>query len=455
MKRMMKTLSAVMFATLLAAASAGAQEASKDELAAQIRELQEKVAKLEQQGTVPATDLEEIRRQIDILTRQIEELRVGSEEPALAESGAFGLGAAASKVYRTQRGVSIGGYGEMVYENYAGDRDDGVASGRTDQLDFLRAILYAGYKFNDRVLFNSEIEFEHATTGGGVGEVSVEFAYLDFMVNPAFNVRAGMVLLPIGLTNELHEPTAFPGARRPEVEQQIIPSTWRENGAGVFGEIGTISYRAYVTNSLDAKKFTSSGIRGGRQKGGRAKAEDFALSGRLDWHPLPGTIVGGSIFTGGADNDAKTPAGEPFDATVTIGELHADAKVRGWQLRALWATGEITEVAALNASNGFTGNRSVGEEFGGWYAEAGYDLGTILPIGEASVTPFARYEELNPQEGVPSGFALDSSKDLEVLTLGVAWKPIPQAVIKLDWQDYENGAGTGVDQINLALGYIF
>ncbi len=233
MKNVLKNLIATLLIVLAVPATASAQETTRDELAAQVRELQEKVARLEQQGSIPAADLAEIRRQIDILTRQIEELKVGGEEPTAGESGAYGLGAAASKVYRSEGGVSIGGYGEMVYENYA-DRDDGVASGKTDQLDFLRAILYAGYKFNDRVVFNSEIEVEHATTGGGVGEVSLEFGYLDFMLRPSFNVRAGMVLLPIGLLNELHEPTAFLGAKRPDVERTIIPSTWRENGVGAL-----------------------------------------------------------------------------------------------------------------------------------------------------------------------------------------------------------------------------
>lgn len=440
---------------LLIAVPAFSQEPTRDDLAKQVRELQEKVAKLEQQGAIPAADLAEIRRQIDILTRQIEELQVGGKEPVAGESGTHGLGAAASKVYRSEGGVSLGGYGEMVYENYASDRDDAAASGRTDQLDFLRAILYAGYKFNDRVVFNSEIEIEHATTGGGVGEVSLEFGYLDFMINPAFNVRAGMMLLPVGVVNELHEPTAFLGAKRPDVERTIIPSTWRENGVGVFGEAGTVSYRAYVVNGMDSKKFTASGIRSGRQKGGVAKAEDFAFVGRLDWQPMPGTMVGGSLFTGGADQGTKTPAGDAYDATVTIAELHADAKVRGWLLRALWATGELGDARQVNLANGLTGNKSVGEEFGGWYGEVGYDLGTVLPIGEAAVIPFARYEELNSQESVPAGFALDPTKDTTVLTLGVSWKPIPQAVIKFDWQDYDNAGGTGVDQFNLGLGYIF
>ena len=109
-----------------------------------------------------------------------------------------------------------------------------------DEADFLRAVLYAGYKYNDWILFNSEIEFEHATTktsnGTARGEVSVELAYLDFAISQPLGARAGMLLMPVGLTNEWHEPTTFHGVRRPSVEQSVIPTTWRENGVGVFGD---------------------------------------------------------------------------------------------------------------------------------------------------------------------------------------------------------------------------
>src|SRR5690606_5504586 len=118
-----------------------------------------------------------------------------------------------------------------------------------------------------------EIEFEHASTGQG-GEVSVEFAYLDYLATPHLGVRAGMVLVPMGFVNELHEPTTFLGTTRPLTESTIIPTTWRENGAGVFGDIGDFSYRAYVINGLDAVGggssraggFSAAGLRGGRQK---------------------------------------------------------------------------------------------------------------------------------------------------------------------------------------------
>lgn len=450
MNRLLVTVCLIVLATL---PIANAQTAPT------IEELQQRISMLESRlnaSTNPdvARELEELKRQIDVLAREIERAKVERGRPAEADQQQYGLGAAASKVYRAGEGVSFGGYGEFLYENYASERDDEVASGRTDQLDVLRAILYTGYKFSDRVIFNSEIEFEHASTGAG-GEVSVEFAYLDFMINPAFNIRAGQVLVPSGLVNELHEPTAFFGAKRPDVERAIIPSTWRDPGVGIFGEIGPVTYRTYLLTGLRSDKFTASGIRSGRQQGARAQAEDFGIIARADWNIAPSLLVGGSYYTGDSAQGRKTPTGESFDANVRIAEVHADARFRGLALRALWADGSIGDAKQVNLANALTGNKSIGEEFGGWYVEAGYDLASILPLGSATVAPFVRLEEFNSQEAVPSGYALNPALDNEVLTIGINYKPIPQAVVKFDFQNYDNAAGTGVDQFNLALGYIF
>jgi len=165
-----------------------------------------------------------------------------------------------------KQGVSIGGYGEFLYQNFDRSLEDGTPSGETDSADLVRLVLYTGYKFNDRILFNSEIEYEHATTGEGdeeKGEVSVEFAYLDFLFGERMGVRSGLVLVPVGFLNELHEPPIYLGARRPEVEKNILPSTWRANGAGIHGEFGSgLSYRAYVTESFRGVASPDEGIEG-------------------------------------------------------------------------------------------------------------------------------------------------------------------------------------------------
>ena len=450
---MKSTIVGALIALFVGTSAMAQTSITPEELEKRVRELEQKIAAMAEQKDSP--ELAEVRGQIEVLSREIESLKLQQTKVAVAaDTAQYGLGAAASKVYRAEPGLSFGGYGEMLYENYDKKADNGTASGKTDQLDFLRAILYAGYKFSDKVIFNSEIEFEHGTTSNNVGEVSVEFAYLDFLVRPEFNVRAGMVLLPVGFINELHEPTAFLGARRPQVEQRIIPTTWRENGAGFFGDAGDFTYRAYIVNGYDSAKFTASGLRDGRQKGARAKAEDFAIVGRLDWHPIEGFLLGASAYSGDSGQGRKV-AGEEIGGNVTTTELHAEGKYRGLTMRALWASTSVDDVALINQANGLTGNKSIGEEQDGWYAEVGFDVTSIFPLGQTSLIPYYRYEEFNTQKDVPAGFSANPANDVEISTFGIAFKPIPQAVIKVDYQNVDDGANKGVDQVNAALGYIF
>lgn len=432
-----------------------------------LRKLEEKVLDLEKRlaalaaTTDPETraQLEEIRRQIEVLTREIENLKSGAPEmgAAAGEHGSHGLGPAASKVYGVARGVSIGGYGEVLYQNFDSRRDDGAASGRIDQIDLLRAVLYFGYKFDSRFLFNSEIEYEHATTGEGAeekGEISVEFATLEFLPRRELGMRAGLLLMPVGFVNELHEPPVFLGARRPEVEQRILPTTWRELGAGVFGEAGPVSYRAYLINGLDSAGFSAaSPIREGRQSGSNASAEDFACVVRVDYVGLPGLLAGASAYSGASGQGRSSPAGD-FDGRVSILEGHVEWRYRGIQLRGLLAGAKIGDATRINLANGLAGTESIGERFWGGYAEAGFDLLSARG-GEASLIPFARYERFDTQSRVPRGFLSDPANQVSLWTAGLQYRPIPQIVLKGDYQNRRNGAATAVDQWNLALGWLF
>ena len=159
-------------------------------------------------------DLAELQRQLDILAEEVERLRSGEQPIELTDEDSFAIGLAPSAAasYERGSGVSIAGYGEMLFENFADENQAGQPTGRTSQFDFLRAILYAGYRFNDKFLFNSEIEVEHAD------EVFVEFAYVDYLAHENFGVRGGMLLVPMGLVNEFHEPNVFLGAERPVTE---------------------------------------------------------------------------------------------------------------------------------------------------------------------------------------------------------------------------------------------
>ncbi|HVE72646.1 MAG TPA: hypothetical protein VNI54_14880 [Thermoanaerobaculia bacterium] len=426
-----------------------AQETS--DIERRLRALEEAIARMQ-----PSAETAELKRQIEVLSQEVEALKTRqTDTTAVADTEQFGLGAAASKVYRVDHGISFGGYGEMLYENFAGSNDAGVRTTTKDRFDMLRGVLYTGYKYNDRVLFNSEIEFEHGNTALG-GEASVEFAYLDFMATKNVGVRTGLLLIPMGLVNEMHEPTTYLTARRSFTENAIIPTTWREMGAGVFGEHGPISWRAYAVNSIRGDRFTAGGVRGGRQKGANSQIEDIALTGRLDYAPFEGAVVGGSFFSGNT-GQGNAVGGETVEGNLTIFDLHGEAKFRGATVRALWAQATLDDVEQLNVLAGnLTGNRSIGEELGGWYVEAGYDLSTLLPrFGEASLTPYLRYEQLDTQRSVPTGFTRNPASEQSIYTIGLQFRPVPQTVIKADYQNSDNEAGSGLDQWNIGIGYIF
>lgn len=406
------------------------------------------------------TELARLKAQVEAITRELEELRLGREVTAEADTtGATGLGLApaASKVYRVRQGVSIGGYGEFLYTNFAAEREDGAPSGQKDQFDALRAIVYVGYKFNDRILFNSELEFEHGSTSGGVGEVSIEFAYLDYRFSPYLGARAGLLLAPMGIHNELHEPPIFLGTTRPLVETNIIPTTWRENGVGLFGSVSDLNYRVYAMNGLNAAGFGAGGLRGGRQKGARALAENFGLVGRVDYTGVLGLSVGASAYYGNSGQglvDTTAIADDTVSARTAIVEAHATYNAYGFDLRALYALADVDDAAALNRARGLTGAASVGERLEGWYVQAGYDV--LRPLRTShQLIPYVRYEQLNTQARVPAGFTASPANDRSVVALGAMWKPIPQVSLKADWQIQRNEAETGVDQLNVNVGYLF
>ena len=148
-------------------------------------------------------------------------------------------------------------------------------------LDFHRFVLLFTHRYSDRIRFVGELELEHALVEGlaEAGELELEQAYIDFLLTRSFNVRAGMMLIPVGIMNELHEPPVFYGVERPLLDTVILPTTWFEVGAGVHGEIGSgWRYRAFVTTPLNAARFNAEdGLRDGRQKGSRANAGRVVL----------------------------------------------------------------------------------------------------------------------------------------------------------------------------------
>ncbi len=425
-------------------AQAGGPNGAGDPAAVETEPVQAPVESAKEAEAEQQPDLEELERRIELLSEEVERLRSGEpdREVTIDQARALGLAPSAAATYGQETGVSIAGYGEMLYENFASDN--------TTQFDYLRAILYAGYRFNDKFLFNSEIEVEHAK------EIFVEFAYVDYLATENFGLRAGMLLIPMGLVNEFHEPTVFIGAERPVTEQSIIPTTWRENGGGFYFAHDRVSARAYVVNGFNGSAFSSSGVRGGRQKGGKAKANNMAITGRIDIMPTPGVFFGASFYNGGSGQGDIVLDDVNYPVTTSVFDVHGQAQVRGLDIRALYAQASLDDTAQLNQVLGLTGQNGVGEDMKGGYLQVGYDLLSQVPeAGGVGLTPYVRYEKVDTQAAVAAGFVRNPSKNNTYTTFGFELKPVPGIVVKVDHMWVNNTVDSGVNQFNVSVGYAF
>jgi hypothetical protein len=244
---------------------------------------------------------------------------------------------------------------------------------------------------------------------------------------------------------------------RPFVEREggIIPTTWHENGVGLHGELpGILNYRLYLVNGMNAANFSAGGISDGRQDGNKANAERFALTGRLDWHPVLGGTVGFSFYRG--NSVFESPYEAPIGATTiptALADIHAEYRAQGWQFRALYVRTTLGQAEIESLGTAADAN-AVGTRQWGGYLEAGYDLLSHSGSQQALI-PFLRWERLNLQQQVAAGVIADPANDQTVHTAGVSWKPIPQVAVKADYSQVRNGAHTGRNQWDLALGYEF
>jgi len=407
--------------------------------------------------------LDAVERAIDVLTREQDRLRTIVAVPEDEEMrSVYGLGPAASKVYLKEKGLSIGGYGEWLGKVYTDDNPDD----KQNELDALRFVLYTGYKFNDWIVMNSEVEVEHGGDGGEDGEVSLEFMTLDFLYSDELNARAGLLLLPMGFINEIHEPVFYYGASRPEVERRILPTTWRENGGGLFGRLfDVVSYRIYVVNGFDATGFDAEGVRGGRQNGSEALADNAALVARVDLTPVDGVLFGGSVYTGkSGQNQQFGPADLNVPgAWTTIWELHGEVKRWGFSGRALWAQAHVDQAAALNRvlgtdpDTGISVDSGVASRMVGGYVEAAYDvLPLFAPDTDMTLEPFYRYEYVDTQARAANGYKKDDFQQRQLHVVGLQYKPHPQVVIKADWRYIDADDSREIpNEFEIGFGFVF
>jgi len=329
--------------------------------------------------------------------------------------------------------LHVGGYGELHYNSLQAEDD----KNDKEEIDFHRFVLLFGYSFSERMRFASELELEHSfsrdTKDGSPGEVELEQAYLEFDLNPSWRARGGIILVPIGILNETHEPATFYGVERNDVENIIIPGTWWGGGASIGGKWSNgLSWDLMLHEGLNMPTTGSSAfrVRSGRQKTSEANASSLAGTTRLAYNGIPGLNLAASVHY---ESDASQ---DGFDG-LEEGLLYSASAVVNqgpFGLRALYSRWEF-EGAAIEAADVETQT--------GWYIEPSFKLNPKLGF-------YARYEDID---------AARTADRFSQWEGGINYWPHPQVVLKADYRSREHDEVADekkdFDGFDLGIGYHF
>jgi hypothetical protein len=321
-------------------------------------------------------------------------------------------------------------------------------------LDFHRFVLLFNHSFSDRLRFVGELELEHAFVEGleQSGELELEQAYLDFRLKPALNFRAGMLLAPVGIINERHEPPSFYGVERPFVDTVIVPTTWFDAGAGVHGTFGGgWQYRAYLMAPLDAIRITAEeGLAEARQKGFQSNVRNVAGTGRLEYVGYPGLTLGTSFWRGETGFNFKREESHvgliEFDGRYHRGALG----IRG-EFAHVFVDGADALNDLLQRSSGI--NPNIAREMRGFYVEPS----VRLPGLKYDIGAFLRYENFDTQFRMPAGVLPLKQFDRSAWVIGASYYPDPDVVFKIDYSVLRNRSTLfgSLDSLNIGLGWWF
>lgn len=345
--------------------------------------------------------------------------------------------------------VTLGGYGEVTYNQ---------PEGENGELDVQRLVVLLGYNFNDKVQFVSEIELEH------VEEIYVEQAFINYSVGDNISLRGGLMLVPMGIVNEYHEPTTFNGVERPAMDNSIVPTTWREIGVGVNGRIpdASLGYQVYVFNGfkstvsdgdggLSGYLGGSSGLRGGRQKGIKSTVDSPTLSLKADYYGLPGLRLGLSGYFG------KTQAADDIEeikgANIGIAMVGLDARYtfNKFTARGQFIYASLSDTEAYNIAT----SKDLGSALQGFYIEGAYNL--LSQASKQKLVAFARYEQYDTHAGTDGNLQRNDAYNRRDVTTGLSYHLTQGVVVKGDYQFRDSAEGDAIvdNLLNFGIGVWF
>lgn len=400
-----------------------AMEEMKREYEARIKGLEAKIETISTQQQEDSAKIEEITikhdKQVSSIEQKIEAKTLNVEyvgrgnapvgRGGLVIGNPFGFG-----------NVSVGGYADIEYGDF-----ENIDASFTQH----RWVINIGAFPHERLRFNSELEIEYGgpNVPNADGEVKVEQAYMDYLISDTINLRAGALLVPFGRYNLYHDSDLQNLTERPIVARDIIPTTWTEAGAGVFGRFNPVlgsyedlnlNYELYVVNGLDAA-FSDTGLSGARSSLKTDNNDDKAVVGRLAVSPWLNQEVGVSGYWGEYDTAGNDIAGLGFDSLLTFGPLE-------------W----INEYAYFDVAQTTT---DVANFFQGAYSQLNYDFwpkfldNSFLGQGfeNPKLTLVGRYDW-----GLISDDSDASLGDNEEnrWTLGFNYRPVDNFVFKFEYQ---------------------
>ena len=378
----------------------------------------------------------------------------------------------------------FGGYGEILYQHmdYGADRYNdpaGAPSENRASITIPRVVFSFDHKFTPDIVLSSEIEFEYGGTGSALeleyeefgeyemevekaGEVVLEQLHLTKLFSPYFNVRIGHMILPIGQTNNRHEPILYYGTVRPESESSIIPLTWHETGLSILGRYRAWSYQLFVVNGLDANGFSSGyWVRDGKQGiFENVKMTDPAFAYRIENTRIRGLRLASSGYWGNSTGNTQKPAKmEHLDGRVAIVTGEFEYNNRRLTARGNVIYGDLTdsrEISSINqtiSSNIQYQRTPVAKNALAYGGEFGYNFYVRQP--GSRVTPFVRYEYYNSMENTDDDQLADERYQRDIVTCGVNYFLNPAIALKVDYSHRRIGLGDYNSENTLGLALVY
>ena len=412
------------------------------------------------QATGPMTDIKVERK---------------GEEKVPLSFGATGSGRLVyAKPFVAAPKAIVGGYMDIQYRAQQHASIENGYGGTTNGFDQQRFVPFIYADITEHVKFASEIEIEHGIREETPEhEFSLEFAHIDYLVNEAFNLRAGILLLPVGKFNLLHDSPLNDLTDRPLVSQFIIPTTLSETGAGFYGTFypgrtSKLDYELYVTtgpcsydNNGTPRITEQDGTKASRQ---RTCASDDgldinngkAVAGRVAFSPMLGVEVAGSGYYGnGTPNGNYNPLSimaidwtlqrGPFELIGEAAWAYARGNSRAINCAGRDTTSGVCATAPAPGSllTGISGNSGIGippQRMDGFYIQGNYHfmpdfLAKWSPkrFGEGSTfTAVIRYDRVNTNQDNSNGTG--GFGNLEQISFGLNYRPVEDAVFKISYQ---------------------